>query len=102
MDISMKNEEKRLFLQAFLTYICPFAEKANAVAIVKAKDGISVEFEFHESNGIITTRRFEEDLIFAHKIAIEAIKEEAKERENWEIHKDEKDPESKIILAIKH
>ncbi len=102
MDSSIRNEEKRVFLKAFLDYICPFAEKANAVAIIKAKDGISVEFEFHESNGIITTRRFEEDLIFAHKIAIEAINEEAKKRENWEIHEDEKDPESKIILAIKH
>lgn len=115
MDVSIRNEEKRVFLKAFFAYMCPFVEKANAVAIVKAKDGVSVEFEFHEDNSIITTRRFEEDLIFAHKIAVEAIEEEAKKRDNWEIHKekvkkedecetykDEEDTEVRFILAIKN
>lgn len=100
MDISIRNEEKRVFLKAFLTYIYPFVEEANAVAITKATDGVSVEFEFHEHNDIKTTRRFEDDLIFAHKIAVEAIEEEAQKRDNWDVHKVKKT--GNLVLAIKY
>lgn len=99
MDSQIRSEEKRAFLKAFFAYMYPFMEEENAVAITKATDGVSVEFVFREHHKIKTTRRFDEDLVFAHEIAIEAIEEEAKKRDNWDIHKFKKT--GNLILAVK-
>ena len=75
---SIREEEKRNFIRAFVTYMQEFLQDANhhEVKLKKSKDG-SVYFEFEEGDTIIT-RFFEEDIMFAYSIAIEAIYEYAK------------------------
>lgn len=77
--ISVRKQEENCFMRAFKTYMVPFMKtaKERKVIIRKDKSGTAF-FEFTEENGVITTRRFPDDLIFAYKIAVDAIYDSTK------------------------
>ena len=73
MPKNARDIEKVCFTRAFLDYILNFIKESGS-AEMKSDISGTVYFVFAE-NGLKTTRRFEEDLIFSYKIAEEAILE---------------------------
>ena len=83
---SIRKEEMRCFLRAFKSFMLDFVKDA---VILKRDVTGTVFFEFCEENGVITTRRFPDDLIFAYAIAVDAIYEWAKKDSTVTINADE-------------
>jgi hypothetical protein len=84
--ISIREQEKKCFAQAFRVYIIPFVRKLENKQVILRKDtSDTVFFEFTEDNGVKTIRKFEEDLIFAYNIAVDAIYEMTRKDEKLQI-----------------
>lgn len=72
----IRKLEMKSFERAFRAYMLPFVRNAKDKEVTLKKDSsYTVFFEFTEENGVKTTRRFEEDLIFAYSIAREVMRE---------------------------
>lgn len=77
--ISIRKQEENCFMRAFKTYMVPFMKDSKEQKVIIRKDDSGTAFfEFTEENGVTTTRRFPEDLLFAYKIAVDAIYDSTK------------------------
>jgi hypothetical protein len=65
--------------------------------ILKKDSSNTVYFEFAEENGVKTTRHFEEDLMFAYGIAVEAVYDQSKKDTKIQIVEYDGYAEVKII-----
>ena len=89
--LAIRKQEEKCFMRAFRSYILPFVKASKTHQVILKKDNSkTVYFEFHEENGVTTTRTFPDDLIFAYQIAINAIYEETSgENPKYTIQADE-------------
>ena len=97
--VSIRKQEEKCFMRAFRMYMVPFMKSSKEQKVIIKKDSsATVYFEFPEENGVITTRRFPDDLIFAYQIAVDAIYDETKsENSDFSIQADE---DSAIVTLI--
>lgn len=77
--MSIRKHEERNFMRAFEDYIVPFMKDSKEQKVIIKKDkGDTAVFEFTEENGVVTERRFPDDLLFAYQIAVDAIYDSTK------------------------
>lgn len=76
---AVREAEKKCFMKAFKDYIVPYMNKAKDKKVILRKDLTNtVFFEFVEENELVTTVRFPDDLLFAFRIAVDAIYDSTK------------------------